>query len=286
MNLWNPEHVSITVGLVTALLLGVIHGVTPDEHTWPITFSYAIGSYSSRGGMRAGMFFSAAFTLQRAIGSQLAYWSLASWLMNPSEDMLIYIVVGLVMLASGYFILHRNRTLHLLPFLHRFIPEHMEDDQPVPIRLAMVHGFVAGWGTGAFAIILYTVIAPTMPSAWLGFVPGLLFGIGTTVMQMTIGAAFGRWIESRKLGERAKAFIGRFVAGQTLLYGGVLFAFAGIIGLVAPSVADWNIATGIHVHNLDGINLGLILAIAIVAGVGGFSLWRAMKRVTAPGSKW
>ena len=29
--------------LLSAFLLGVLHGVTPDEHTWPITLSYAIG---------------------------------------------------------------------------------------------------------------------------------------------------------------------------------------------------------------------------------------------------
>jgi hypothetical protein len=39
INLWEPNHVTFTVDLLTALLLGLVHGVTPDEHTWPITLA-------------------------------------------------------------------------------------------------------------------------------------------------------------------------------------------------------------------------------------------------------
>jgi len=41
----------------------MLHGITPDEHTWPITFSYAVGEYSTRGGMKAGFLFSLGFTI-------------------------------------------------------------------------------------------------------------------------------------------------------------------------------------------------------------------------------
>jgi len=71
INLFNPTRGSVTLALVTALLLGLVHGVTPDEHTWPITFSYSVGSYSSKGGRRVGFLFSLAFTLQRALASEL-----------------------------------------------------------------------------------------------------------------------------------------------------------------------------------------------------------------------
>jgi len=65
---------------VTAFLLGMVHGITPDEHTWPITLSYAVGGYSSRAGMRNALIFSLAFTLQRALASELAYLALARFL--------------------------------------------------------------------------------------------------------------------------------------------------------------------------------------------------------------
>ena len=44
-----PTGLSLTEILVFSLILGMLHGATPDEHTWPITFSYAIGKYSTKG---------------------------------------------------------------------------------------------------------------------------------------------------------------------------------------------------------------------------------------------
>ncbi len=278
LNLWNPDHLSLTVGLVTALLLGMVHGITPDEHTWPITFSYSIGSYSTRGGMLAGLVFSTGFTLQRAIASELAFLALAGFLMHTAAENIVYIIVGLVMALSGYYILHRGHAIHLIPWLEKLLP-HTDETKPVPLKLAFVHGVIAGWGTGAFATIIYTVISPSMPSAWVGFVPGVLFGIGTLLMQIIIGASFGWWMQRRNLSASSKAFIGQFVSGNTLLYGGALFMLAGILGLVVPSISDWSVKTGIKVHNLHSINVGLILVVLVVAGVGGVSMWLALRKV-------
>ena len=62
INLWDPGHVTFTVDLITAFALGLVHGITPDEHTWPITFSYAVASHSTKRGLLAGLIFSVAFT--------------------------------------------------------------------------------------------------------------------------------------------------------------------------------------------------------------------------------
>ncbi|MEW9492618.1 MAG: hypothetical protein TQ35_0010550, partial [Candidatus Aramenus sulfurataquae] len=53
-----PTGLSVGEILLVSYLLGIMHGATPDEHTWPITFSYAIGKYSTKGGMKAGFLFS------------------------------------------------------------------------------------------------------------------------------------------------------------------------------------------------------------------------------------
>jgi hypothetical protein len=280
MNFWyQPHHITWLIDLLTVFLMGVVHGITPDEHTWPITFSYSIGSYSSRGGMQAGLLFSLTFTLQRAIASELAYFALASFLLRPGAEQIVYLIVGLVMFVSGYFILYRHKTLHLFPWLERLVPSVPHDTQTVPAKLALIHGFVAGWGTGAFATIIYTVFSPRMPSPWVAFLPGLLYGLGTMVMQIIIGALFGRWIQTRKLGERAKAFVGRFVAGNTLFIGGVLFVLVGAIELLDPKLADWALPLGLHVYNLDSINLALLLVIVVVGGAGGYSIWKALREV-------
>ena len=38
INLYNPQNVGLISALVISYLLGLVHGITPDEHTWPITF--------------------------------------------------------------------------------------------------------------------------------------------------------------------------------------------------------------------------------------------------------
>ncbi|MEM3855829.1 MAG: hypothetical protein QW298_01525, partial [Candidatus Micrarchaeaceae archaeon] len=82
INLYNPQNVDVYSAIVIALLLGFVHGITPDEHTWPITFSYAVGSYSTKGGAKAGLIFSTGFTIQRAVLSEVAYLALAGIFMT------------------------------------------------------------------------------------------------------------------------------------------------------------------------------------------------------------
>jgi hypothetical protein len=278
LNLWNPQ-VGLPMGwaLLTALLLGVVHGITPDEHTWPITFSYAIGSYSTRGGMKSGFFFSVAFTLQRAIGSELAYLALARVLLGLDNN-LIYVVVGAVMAASGAYLLRVGRYVRALSFLDRILPAH-DHAGPVPVQLALVHGFLAGWGTGAFALIVYTVLAPSMPGVAFGWMPGFFFGLGTMIAQVALGAAVGSFLARQHLPEEARARVGRLVAGRTLLYGGLAFVLAGILGELFPSVVRFGIQTGLHVHNLDSLGLGFFLVVLVVGGIAGLSFADALRQV-------
>jgi hypothetical protein len=281
--------------LLSAFLLGVLHGVTPDEHTWPITLSYAIGAASGRRGMQAGLLFSAAFTVQRAIASELAFLALAPILASGSLNAAIDVGIGLVMAVSGAYILWRGRELHLTEWLERALHQLLrvaEQDEadgqlamgasPVPLRMTLVHGFVAGWGTGAFAIIIYTRIAPAMPNAGVAFLPGLLFGLGTMLVQVAAGAAIGAWMRSRGLGAAALTYVGRSVAGNTLLYGGLLFTAWGLFVLVAPGLAaplEAGLPTGLPIPNLDSINAGLLLVAVIVFGIAAGSFVRAMRRV-------
>ncbi len=284
--------------LLSAFLLGVLHGVTPDEHTWPITVSYAIGAASGRRGLEAGLLFSAAFTFQRAVASELAYLALAPILASGSLNAAIDLLVGVVMAVSGAYILRLGRELHLTEgfeqFLHRLFHLGTQDGtngivrdagRPIPLRMTLLHGFVAGWGTGAFAIIIYTVLAPAMPNAAMAFLPGLLFGVGTMLVQALAGAAIGAWMRTRGLGEAAMNYVSRAVAGNTLLYGGLLFSVWGLFALLFPALAepiDRGLPTGLGIPNLDSINAGLILVALIVLVVATGSFVRAVRRVQVP----
>jgi len=298
MNLWNPTgHLSLVSIVMTSLFLGMLHGITPDEHTWPITFSYSVGSFSARGGLKAGLFFSLAFTTQRAVAAEIAFFSLHAVMLLASWQYAIYLVVGLLMAVSGAYVLRLGRPVHFLGRLQSWLEArlHMGGDgakriddggepfvapRQVPVRLALLHGFVAGWGTGAFALIIYTVMAPQMPSAATGFIPGLVFGLGTLVMQMLLGALFGWWITRLRVDRAVLPIIARRMSGSVLLYGGLAFAVVGTLGLFFP-LDQLQISTGIHIHNLDSLNVGTFLAVIVVAAVAWTSLFRSLREIRA-----
>jgi hypothetical protein len=268
INLWEPTHVTLTVDLLTAFLLGIVHGITPDEHTWPITFSYAIGSYSTGRGLRAGLIFSLAFTAQQALASELAHLGLAHWFTFEALDNVVYVIVGVVMTAAGLFVSGRGALPHLhLPGRLRFDPGPSEPRE-LTAWMPAVHGFIAGWGLDAFSVIIYTTLAPAMPSAAIGWLPGLLFGLGTLCMQGIAGAAFGLWAARRGLPPEAIRAIALTTAARTLLWGGCAFTLFGIFALAFPRAADIAIATPLRVHNLDALGLPFLLVLLTVMGIG------------------
>lgn len=233
------------VALLYSFFFGLLHGILPDEHTWPITFSYAIGSGSGRAGIRSALYFSAAFTLQRTVLSELSYLALARFLVTRAVNCYVYILVGLAMSIAGAIVIRRNVYvhLHLLGHHHEqarimertsgvFGREHTPGNATVmapPIHWTLVHGFLAGFGIGGFGLFINTVAAPAMPSAWIAFLPGLLFGAGTALMLLIIGGLFGRSLRwARSLTEEEIRGIGAQTGGRTLFFGGFLFIFAGV----------------------------------------------------------
>lgn len=299
INLWNPTDVGLISALGISYLLGIVHGATPDEHTWPITFSYSVGSYSTKGGFKAGAMFSAGFTFQRAILSEVAYFALAGIFMTAMAFGITYILVGVAMAAAGIYIATRGKYVHFhfienylgkafhlhlheedqnLKELHHEANPVIHDLKPVPLKLAFVHGLIAGFGFGAFALIIYTVLAPAMPSPWFGFAPGLLFGLGTMTMQIIFGMGFGKWMESKKrLTKEGIAYVARSVSRYVLTYGGYAFIVAGSAILVYPDLLNYGINTGIRIHNLDNLGLGFFLVIFAVVVIGFIGYRRSLK---------
>ena len=296
INLFNPYvFPSMFSVLLTAFLLGIIHGFTPDEHTWPITFSYSIGSYSMKGGFKTGLLFSAAFTMQRAIASELAYFALVKILAEPFVEPVIYIFVGIVMAFAGAYIIGIGQNFELFEGLEKMLlkifkinsgysKNYNGKSRPVPIYMVLLHGFIAGWGTGAFAIIIYTVLAPKMPNAYVGFVPGLLFGLGTMVTQIIIGMLVGRFMEKLKMGRKAVEYIARKTSGLTLFWGGLAFVSAAALELIFPELMNAGIITPVKVHNLHSLGVGFFLVIFVVLFILAVSFIKTLKYVKNNGN--
>ena len=303
INLYNPQNVGLISALIISYLLGLVHGITPDEHTWPITFSYAIGSYSVKGGAKAGLVFSSGFTVQRAILSEIAYLALAGVFMTSLAFGITYIAVGAAMFGAGVYIKNKKiyphwhwleEKLSHITGIHKLgdklqkkemehklnpVMEEGANLKPVPSKLAFVHGIIAGFGFGAFALILYTVIAPTMPNIYFGWIPGFLFGIGTMTMQIIFGSIFGAWLTKvKKLTLKGIQFVARYISSNVLYYGGLAFAITGALILAFPQILTFGVITPIKVHNLHNLGIGFFIVIFVVVVIGILSYIKALRK--------
>lgn len=282
-----PQNLTLGVILVIAFILGLLHGATPDEHTWPITFSYAVGSYSTRGGMKTGFIFSLGFTLQRAALTTLGFLGLAAFYTEYNLNGPVYIVVGIAMFAAGSYVL-KGKYLHLplgCLFCKEHHTKHAERIQPyeplnkVPPRMALIHGLIAGFGFGAYASIITFVLAPEAHSLFYAAFVGAFFGLGTMVMQIIFGAAFARLVAAKKLGEDAIKYLGRSTAGKTLYYGGILFAIIGTVTAAFPLLNSIAISTGNPIPNIDSLGISTILVLGTVGVVGIGSMIKGYKEL-------
>lgn len=280
---------SVLLILIIAVILGMMHGITPDEHTWPITFSYSIGSYSTRGGMKAGFVFSAGFTLQRAILTTLGFVGLAAIYEKYNLDGYVYMVVGFVMFIVGYYLL-KGTDLHL-PLDKLFgggihhstkaeripIQEVENAVKPIPLRMALVHGFVAGWGVGGFATIITFVLAPQMPSIYYAALVGAFFGLGTMLMQIIIGMIFANLMRLKKLTTDQIKYVGRSTAARTLYLGGIAFALIGALIAAFPVLDNIALSTGNPIPNLNSIGVATVLVILVVGVIGFGNLYKGYR---------
>lgn len=284
-----PEGLTLSTILLISFILGLLHGATPDEHTWPITFSYAIGNYSTKGGMKAGFTFSAGFTAQRALLTTLGFLGLAAVYREYNLDGPVYIVVGIAMVVAGSYVL-KGRYLHLpLDALLRGGEHHTGSAtrkpteeahlRAVPLPMAAVHGLIAGFGFGAYATIITFVLAPQVPGLIYAPLPGLFFGLGTMAMQVIFGAAFASLARVRKLSEEDVRYLGRHTGGQTLYYGGALFALAGGFLILFPDLSNFAVSTGNPIPNLASVGVATGLVLVVVAGIGFWSMVQGIRQL-------
>ena len=293
IDLFNPVYDGVYVTLLLSYLLGIVHGITPDEHTWPITFSYAINSGSTKKGAEIGAIFSAGFTIQRALMSEAVFlafayglYSFKDFIASPLFFGIVYSLVGSAMYLAGHYVKYGSPYPHLEVnewinrVLKRNFRHHDTDFYKKDVKpwMALVHGLIAGFGFGAFALIIYFVFAPNMPNAYVAFLPGLMFGLGTMTMQFAFGSIFGTWVRKiKKINARGLQFIARYISSSVLIYGGAVFVVAGILIIIFPQILTFGVITPLQIHNLHDLGVGFFIVILTVVMVGLVSYRNAMK---------
>lgn len=155
------------------------------------------------------------------------------------------------------------------------IPLHEAGMKPISYEMAFVHGLIAGFGFGTYATIITFVLAPQMPGILFAPLPGLMFGLGTMVMQVIFGSFFATFIRMRRLKEDDLCYLGRYTAGKTLYYGSLLFVLTGLSVSFLPSFSETGFSTGIPLLNLSKIDLGTALLVGVVGILGIGSLIKA-----------
>ena len=156
---------------VAVLLIGIIHGLKPDEHTWPITISYAMMQKDAARAVLATMTFTGALTLVWTAMSALA-GLLPDALFQGAYDWIVDVLVGLTMVAIAAVYLRRSR-------------EGAEEAAP-DYKAIWIHGLGAAFGGDFFVVLLLALAvkaaAPWFPTALVGF----LFGVGSFLGQLGI----------------------------------------------------------------------------------------------------
>ena len=185
--------------------LGIVHGLIPDEHTWPITIPYALGQENTKKAVFSTIIFTGALTLVWSILTTIVS-IMGNIFLSESYNPYVFIIAGLTMLGVALFVFlprlniimcaRVNNESYSKSFIHRFVTKlgcrHVHGDlgftqvkMAPPYKAIWIHGLVAAFGTGFLLVIIYTT-ALTFP-AYLGFIPGLFFGLGTMVSLSFIG---------------------------------------------------------------------------------------------------
>jgi hypothetical protein len=191
--------------LLAVLLVGIVHGLKPDEHTWPITVSYGLMQRDVRGVMAAVSVFAGALTL---------VWTLMSALMGQLMGLLniealhpyVDIIVGVTMIGVAAYLVFGDHGAE-------------EDVRTADYRMIWVHGLAAAFG-GDFVIVL-VLTAALVPaiSSGLAFLVGFTFGFGSWAAQSVIvmliykGMVHGvrDWSSMARAGRLALGILGIFM---------------------------------------------------------------------------
>jgi hypothetical protein len=194
--------------VIAVFIIGVIHGLKPDEHTWPITISYGLMQRNIRGVIAAVTVFAGALTL---------VWTLISALAGRLMGLLNTSLLGLTMIGVAAYLVFGNHG-------------HTEEVKTADYKVIWVHGLAAAFGGDFFIVLILTIALVPLISPGLSFLVGLAFGVGSWIAQSVIVIAVYKGIVRSIKDWGTVAMAGRIALGVL----GLFMITLGIVSLILP----------------------------------------------------
>lgn len=202
--------------LAAVFIIGLVHGLKPDEHTWPITVSYGLMQRNIQGVIAAVSVFAGALTLVWTLMSALV-GELMGLLNTSILDPYVDFIVGLTMIGvAAYLVFGKNHGT--------------EGVKTADYKVIWIHGLAAAFGGDFFIVlVLAAAIVPAINPLY-SFSIGLLFGLGSWAAQSIIVVliykgiihALKDWSIVADAGRIALGILGLFMIGLgvfSILYG-------------------------------------------------------------------
>jgi len=154
-------------------LIGIIHGLKPDEHTWPITVSYGVMQKDVKHALLSTTVFAGALTLVWSALSSLAS-EIFSTFLNYNLDSYVDIIVGITMISVALALLaHKNKG---------------DLEKRADYKIIWIHGIAAAFGGDFIVVLILTLASISFIPYSLGFLIGFLFGLGSWISQSIVVA--------------------------------------------------------------------------------------------------
>jgi len=170
------------------LIIGLIHGLKPDEHTWPITISYAMMQKNLYGAIKSTIVFALALTtiwtgLSALVGQIVNLGLGTNVIIDPEVD----IIVGLTMIAVALIYIFKSERKEGYKTSSAVDDKKTVSEYSAPdYKLIWVHGTAAAFGGDFFVVLLISLSVSTILPSFPTFLVGLLFGLGSLFSQLAV----------------------------------------------------------------------------------------------------
>jgi len=205
------------------LIIGLIHGLKPDEHTWPITISYAMMQKNLYGAIKSTIVFALALTtiwtgLSALVGQVVSLGLGTNVIIDPEVD----IIVGLTMIAVALIYIFKSERKKGYRTSSAVDDKKTVSETSAPdYKLIWVHGTAAAFGGDFFVVLLISLSVSTILPSFPTFLVGLLFGLGSLVSQLAVVvSAYNGLVKSIRspavlvnAGKLSLLFLGIFMIG-------------------------------------------------------------------------